>query len=251
MTFEKQISSYLSRHGYDSMQLKTVMFDMDGVLFDSMPYHAQSWHHAMADFGLDLPVDEAFTHEGRTGSGTIHIVMQRQWGRKPSEEECKEIYARKSQYFNEFPEAQRMPGALECVKEVRRMGVTPIIVTGSGQVSLLDRIERNFPGLFHTEWMVCARDVKFGKPNPEPYLMGLKKAGGLMPYNSMVVENAPLGVEAGHKAGCFVIAVNTGPLPDHMLLDAGADVLFHSMKELSEALSSISSTELSLTDPLP
>jgi len=119
------------------------------------------------------------------------------------------------------------------------MGITPIIVTGSGQASLLDRIERNFPGLFCSEWMVCAKDVKFGKPNPEPYLMGLKKAGNLQPFNSMVVENAPLGVEAGHKAGCFVIAVNTGPLPDRLLLDAGADVLFHSMTELSHAIAGI------------
>ena len=61
----------------------------------------------------------------------------------------------------------------------------------------------------------------------------MKKAGGLTPSESMVVENAPLGVEAGHKAGCFVIAVNTGPLPDSLLTDAGADILFHSMKELS------------------
>lgn len=232
-------NEYLKRHGYDSLNLKTVMFDMDGVLFDSMPYHAKSWNHAMSDFGLDLPVDEAFTHEGRTGSSTINIVMQRQWGRGPSEAECKEIYAHKSMYFNEFPEAVRMPGAFECVSEVRRMGITPIIVTGSGQASLLDRIERNFPGLFCSEWMVCAKDVKFGKPNPEPYLMGLKKAGNLQPFNSMVVENAPLGVEAGHKAGCFVIAVNTGPLPDRLLLDAGADVLFHSMTELSHAIAGI------------
>ncbi|MCQ2096131.1 MAG: HAD hydrolase-like protein [Bacteroidaceae bacterium] len=232
-------SEYLNTHGYASMCLKTVMFDMDGVLFDSMPYHAKSWNHAMADFGLDLPVDEAFTHEGRTGSSTIEIVMRRQWGRSPSEDECKEIYARKSMYFNEFPEATRMPGAYECASEVRRMGLTPIIVTGSGQVSLLDRIERNFKGLFKSEWMVCARDVKYGKPHPEPYLMGLRKAGDLQPFNSMVIENAPLGVEAGHRAGCFVIAVNTGPLSDRILLDAGADILFHSMTELSHSLAGI------------
>ena len=72
--------------------------------------------------------------------------------------------------------------------------------------------------------------------------MGLKHAKTLLspiaetlfPYNSMVVENAPLGIEAGSAAGCFVIAVNTGPLNDDVLLDAGADILFHSMTELGE-----------------
>jgi beta-phosphoglucomutase-like phosphatase (HAD superfamily) len=87
--------------------------------------------------------------------------------------------------------------------------------------------------------MVAARDVKYGKPNPEPYLMGMQKAGGLTPRQTMVVENAPLGVEAGVAAGCFVIAVNTGPLPDSVLLDQGANLLFHSMTDLSENIASI------------
>lgn len=233
-TILQAVATYCKRNGYDALRLKTVMFDMDGVLFNSMPYHASSWHRAMADFGLDLSEDEAYTHEGRTGSGTINIITKRQFGRSADEEECKRIYERKSMYFNQFPEAQRMPGAYETVNAVKECGVTPIIVTGSGQKSLLARIENNYPGLFHTEWMVCAKDVTYGKPNPEPYLMGMKKAGNLQPWESMVVENAPLGVEAGHKSGCFVIAVNTGPLPDQMLLDAGADILFRSMNELSQ-----------------
>ena len=56
--------------------------------------------------------------------------------------------------------------------------------------------------MFHKELMVTAFDVKYGKPNPEPYLMALKK-GGLKADEAVVVENAPLGVEAGHKAGIF------------------------------------------------
>lgn len=81
--------------------------------------------------------------------------------------------------------------------------------------------------------MVTAFDVKKGKPNPEPYLIGLEK-GGLKANEAIVVENAPLGVEAGSKAGIFTIAVNTGPLSDNVLWDAGANYLFHSMIEFSE-----------------
>lgn len=238
-TLYRAIDAYCKEKNASGLALKTVMFDMDGVLFDSMPYHARSWNRAMADFGLDLPVDEAFTHEGRTGAGTIGIVTRRQLGRETSEEECKRIYARKSEYFNQFPEARRMPGAFETVSEVKRCGATPIVVTGSGQVSLLARLEKNFPGLFKADWMVCAKDVKYGKPNPEPYLMGMKKAGIENVWETMVVENAPLGVEAGHKAGCFVVAVNTGPLPDELLVNAGANLLFHSMEELSKWISVI------------
>lgn len=233
------IKRYCATHGYDGMKLRTIMFDMDGVLFDSMPNHAWAWHKAMAYYGLDLPEAEAFMHEGRTGAGTINIVTQRQLGRSADEAECERIYKKKSEFFNQRPEAGRMPGALETVKMVKQCGLTPTIVTGSGTASLLSRIEENFPNLFHHEWMVAAKDVKIGKPNPEPYLMGMKKAGELTPQNTMVVENAPLGVRAGVAAGCFVIAVNTGPLPDSALTDEGAHLLFHSMAELSENINDI------------
>lgn len=46
-----------------------------------------------------------------------------------------------------------------------------------GQLSLLERLEHHYPGMFHKELMVTAFDVKYGKPNPEPYLMALKKEG--------------------------------------------------------------------------
>ena len=234
-----QIADFCRAHGYQHFELKTIMFDMDGVLFNSMPNHARAWHRAMEYFGLDLPEDEAYLHEGRTGFGTINIVTQRQFGRSADEAECDKIYKKKSEYFNEYPTAERMTGALETVKAVKEAGVIPTIVTGSGTASLLGRIEQNFPSLFHHEWMVAARDVKYGKPNPEPYLMGMQKAGGLTTRQTMVVENAPLGVEAGVAAGCFVIAVNTGPLPDSVLLDQGANLLFHSMTELSNNIASI------------
>ena len=81
--------------------------------------------------------------------------------------------------------------------------------------------------------MVTSFDVKYGKPNPEPYLMGLQK-GHIEPWEGIVVENAPLGVQAASAARIFTIAVNTGPLPDHVLLDAGADLLFPSMQALCD-----------------
>lgn len=58
--------------------------------------------------------------------------------------------------------------------------------------------------------------------------------GGIKADEAVVVENAPLGVEAGHNAGIFTIAVNTGPLNGQVLLDAGADLLFPSMQALND-----------------
>ena len=83
--------------------------------------------------------------------------------------------------------------------------------------------------------MVTGKDVRRGKPDPEPYLMGLEKAG-VRPWEAFVVENAPMGVRSAVRAGIFTIAVNTGLLPDSALSDEGADLVFGSMPELAEAL---------------
>ena len=88
--------------------------------------------------------------------------------------------------------------------------------------------------------ITTAYDVKRGKPNPDPYLMGLRKAGNLKPSEAMVVENAPLGIRAGVAAGIYTIAVNTGPLNDQILLNAGANILFPTMTALSDAWPNLS-----------
>ena len=150
-----------------------------------------------------------------------------------TEEEIKAIYQAKTEEFNKCPKAERMPGALEVLTKIKSEGLTPMVVTGSGQTSLLDRLNHNFPGIFQANLMVTAFDVKYGKPNPEPYLMALKK-GGFKPNEALVIENAPLGVQAGVAAGIFTIAVNTGPLHDNVLLNEGANLLFHSMPDFNK-----------------
>ena len=237
--YQEAIKNYLAKNHYTNINLKAVLFDMDGILFNSMPNHAEAWHKTMAQFGFTLSREEAYMHEGRTGAATINIVSQRERGFDATEEEIKRIYQAKSDLFNQYPKAERMPGAWEILTQIKEAGLIPMVVTGSGQTSLLDRLNQNFPDIFKRELMVTAFDVKYGKPNPEPYLMALKK-GGLHPNEALVVENAPLGVQAGVAAGIFTIAVNTGPLPDHVLLDQGANILFHSMTDFNEHWSELS-----------
>ena len=158
--FKEAISRYLREHGYDNIRLKAVLFDMDGVLFNSMPYHADAWHTVMERHGLHLSREEAYMHEGRTGAATINIVYQRQYGKDATPEMIESIYAEKSEEFNRHPEPERMPGAWEVLQKIKAEGLTPVLVTGSGQHSLLDRLAHNFPGMFQRERMVTAFDVK-------------------------------------------------------------------------------------------
>lgn len=230
-----QIDLYLKKYGFEAFTPKAVLFDMDGVLFDSMPNHARSWAKVCTEFGLAMTPEEAYLHEGRTGAATINILTRRYWNRDATPEEIDFIYQEKCRLFNACLEAPRMPGALEVLRCVKDAGLTVVVVTGSGQKSLLDRLNRNYPGFFDPDLIVSSKDVLHGKPHPEPYLMGLEKVG-LHPWEAFVVENAPLGVRAAVAARIFTVAVNTGPLQESVLLDEGANLLYPSMTALADAL---------------
>ena len=227
---ERAIQAYLAQNSYPKFDLKAVLFDMDGVLFDSMPNHALSWHQVMKKHGLDLSYEETYLNEGRTGHDTIQIVCRRQ-GVTISDEEIKAIYKEKTDIFNTLPAPERMSGSDELLQQVMRDGLFPMLVTGSGQVSLLDSLNDFFPSVFRKERMVTAFDVKCGKPNPEPYLKALEK-GNLNPWEVIVIENAPLGIEAARRAGLFTIVINSGLLSDDILWEAGANLLYPSMSAL-------------------
>ena len=230
-----ECSSFLNVASLGRKNVRAILFDMDGVLFDSMKNHAEAWVRAMKENNLIMSREDVYMNEGRTGEGTIDIFAREQWGRDATDEEKEYIYKVKSDIFNTLPHVEPIEGALELLQAVKGMGVERVIVTGSGQKSLLERLEKNFPGIFKAELMVTAFDVKHGKPHPEPYLMGLEKAG-ISAEEAMVVENAPLGVQSAKGAGIFTIAVNTGPLPDKVLYDAGADIVFPNHAALLEAL---------------
>lgn len=216
------------------MGLETVLFDMDGVLYDSMPNHAIAWQQSMAQFGIQMTADDAYATEGARGVDTIRKMVKRQQRRDIDEAEAQRMYDVKSHIFHSLPEAPIMPGVLDLMQQIQADGIQIGVVTGSGQRPLIQRILSDFENYVDEKHITTAYDVKHGKPNPDPYLVGLKKAGNLMPYEAIVVENAPLGVRAGVAAKIFTIAVNTGPLPAQILLDANADLLFPTMKEFSD-----------------
>lgn len=219
--------------------LKAALIDMDGVLYDSMPFHARAWHKMMLEeTGLDLPLPLFFEYEGMTGRATIELIFKEKLGKTVSEDECRRLYAIKTQYFVKEGKKVPMPGADKVLAELERIGATRVLVTGSGQSSLLDSLDRDYPRVFSPDKLVTARNVTRGKPDPEPYLKGLAKANADA-SQTIVIENAPLGIMAGKSAGCNVMAVATGPIAIEKLLNAGAEEVFDSMNELARRLKCI------------
>jgi len=170
---------------------------MDGVLYDSMPNHAIAWQRAMQKFGIRMSALDAYQTEGMRGVDTIRIMVKEQQGRVISEAEAQEMYDEKTREFGLLPVAPIMDGVVSLMQKMKRDGLQIGIVTGSGQRPLIERVLTDFRHFVNRRHIVTAYDVKCGKPAPDPYLMGLQKAGNFRPNEGIVVENAPLGVRAG------------------------------------------------------
>ena len=208
---------------------------MDGTLYNSMPNHAKAWMRLMNEKGLQATEEEFFLYEGMTGAAIIDKMIRRTLGREATEAEKKDFYALKAKYFVEMPPVSLIDGAVDMVADLRRRGIDTILVTGSGQNSLLSRLEVDFPGVFPAEKRVTSASVKRGKPFPDPYLRGLELAG-VNACEAIAIDNAPLGVASGRAADIFTVGVVTGPIPAHELYAGGAHVVYHSMRECADFL---------------
>ena len=228
-------AAYAAAHHADRLRTRAALIDMDGVLYDTMRYHTLAWHRMMSQLGIDCTHDEFYLYEGMTGAATINLLFMRAFGHEATPEQIKELYARKAAYFQEYGRKEPMPGALEMLHAFGTAGARRVLVTGSGQLSVLESIDRDFPGCIAADMRVTSRDVVHGKPDPEPYLRGLALAG-CAPEEAIVVENAPLGVRAGVASGCFTVAVTTGPIPREAFSAEGAHLIFPSMNDFATAL---------------
>lgn len=236
---KEAIEQYKSAHGYACFAPRVVLFDMDGVLYNSMPNHAVAWQEAMSRFGIHFTAADSYATEGARGVDTIRAYVKKQRGENISYEEAQKMYDVKTDIFHHMPEAQIFPGVLEIMQKIKESGLLIGVVTGSGQRPLIKRLLSDFDGFLSENHIVTAYDVERGKPNPDPYLMGLAKAGGLSPWQGIVVENAPLGVRAGVAANIFTVAINSGPLPDSALACEGAGIVLQRMPQLCDVWNEI------------
>lgn len=236
--YKQALEHYLNRTGAKGFKVRAALVDMDGVLYDSMPGHARAWHRMTTELGINCTVDEFFLYEGMTGKATINVLYQRAYGKEATEEEVKQLYAKKAEYFRNQGTPKMMPGASEMLNTLVENGIKRVLVTGSGQINILSKVDADYPGIFTECEKVTGLNTKIGKPNPEPYLVGLQHAG-VQANEAIVIENAPLGVQAGVAAGCFTIAITTGPIPKEEMIKSGADIIFDSMPQFAAEINDL------------
>lgn len=215
--------------------LSAIFFDMDGVIYDSMGNHSVAWSKAFGYLGWDFPLEQVYMNEGRTGSSTVHLLYQERLSRQATEEEISQIYRKKTEFFDAMDKPKPMRGMFELMERAKVAGLEIWVVTGSGQDLLLEELCYDFAGLVVKERIISAKDVTHCKPHPEPYLTALERSG-FRADQVVVIENAPLGVEAAKAAGIYTICINTGILADEILWNAGADVVVKEVHQLERLI---------------
>ncbi|HKK63666.1 MAG TPA: HAD-IA family hydrolase, partial [Bacteroidales bacterium] len=166
----------------------------------------------------------------------IKTAIKHICNREATPEEIEGIYAEKTRLMHLRPKAEKIPGMQTLMNKIRQSGKKIIVVTGSKQPILLERLQNDFG--VNPDEVVSGFDVKHGKPHPEPYLLGLEKANARA-EEAIVIENAPLGVKSAIDAGIYTIAINTGPLERTVLFDSGASEVFYKAEEIGAFLESL------------
>lgn len=184
-------------------RLKGILFDFDGVVVKSMEYHTKAWQYAFNKIGVDLKKEEFLLMEGRgVRSLTEDMIKKHDLNSKLVEE----IIDIKIDYFDKINKVEFYDGFFELLDFLKSRSILMAIVTGGLKERVNDFMKEYLDGYFSA--VVCSDDVKNTKPFPEPYLKGLEKLG-LKAEECLVIENAPLGIQAAKDAQIKVIAIET------------------------------------------
>ncbi|NVB76498.1 beta-phosphoglucomutase, partial [Bacteroides vulgatus] len=109
-----------------------------------MRFHARAWHEVATHHQLTSRPEDFYMFEGRTGESTINELYQRTFQRDATAEEKQTIYKEKADLFNTYNDGAPMTGAAEVLKEVEASGLQRLVVTGSGQHSLIDKLNHTY-----------------------------------------------------------------------------------------------------------
>ena len=214
-----------------SPNIKAIVFDLDGVILDSMPSHVAAWQEVFAEAGIRVDSRFLYLHEGNLDWPSLRDTMAPGF-QEPAPDFFDRLLSGQRDIFNRrfasnvtvFPESESL---LDSIVEA---GLDLALVTSSSRqvmnADLIDWLE----GYFRV--MVTGDSVQRHKPHPEPYLTALH-ALGIHPTQALAVENAPVGIQSAKAAGMTCFALTTTLAPDDLI---AADRIFPDHGALAEYL---------------
>jgi beta-phosphoglucomutase len=203
--------------------VKAVLWDLDGVLVDSAPFHLQAWRELFASLGRELSEADFRRTFGLRNDAILRDLL----GDLPAAEvqrlaDRKEALFRRAALGNIVP----LPGALALLRSLRERGFKLALVSSTpyGNIDLILGslgVEAVFDVILGEE------DVTRGKPDPEGFLLAARRLG-VPPDECAVIEDAPAGVEGATRAGMPCVGVSRGRPRDAL---AEADLVVESLDD--------------------
>ena len=197
--------------------MKGVLFDMDGVLIDAMPYHAEAFKIAFKEkINHEIDKRNVFLLEGMPSDDLVKEIFKIEKINKDKKnvnddkDIVKEIGKRKSQIFKEIQKAKAFEGVKELLDALNCSNCLKALVSGASKQEVESLLDQN--GINNFKIKVTGEDLEDGKPDPEPFQTALQKLN-LKPSDAIIVENSPLGVKSAKRAGVrYIITLNNTPL---------------------------------------
>jgi beta-phosphoglucomutase len=202
---------------------KGIIFDMDGVLVDAMPFHCKAIQTAAKqEANIDVKQRDVYLLEGMPGEDMVkELLRQKRYTGNMVEEISTDdgnsdkldsvahrINERKKKIFEQINASAPINGAKELISNIH---CKKALVSGAAKQEV-DSIISKYFGKDAFDVIVTGEDLEEGKPSPDPFRTALTKMG-LKESEAIVVENAPLGVKAANNAGIrCIVTLNNTPL---------------------------------------
>jgi beta-phosphoglucomutase len=205
---------------------RAIIFDMDGVIVDSMPYHYLAWYEALRSYGVRITCFDVYSKEGESWQKSLEDFLKRS-RIEPSQEIINKIFIDRQKIFKRYFKRFIFKGVKELLLCLKNQGYVLGLVTGTPIVEVKKILSKRILHLF--SGIIGGDNVKKGKPHPDPYLKAAKILN-VKPSECLVIENAPYGIESAKRAGMFCIALATS-LPKEYLYRA--DIVVSGLEEIT------------------
>ena len=225
--------------------ISAVIFDMDGVLFDSEPYHDQTTTSILESYGAKGAYEAIRPYVGRSPED-MWTAMKAKYDIPASVEDLVELQWKKNVAGLKDSGLERSEGLSELLEFCHEKGIRVAVASSSRQ----DFIEAVFDHLDlwkYVEVFASGSEVENGKPMPDIYLLAATRLD-VDPERCMVVEDSTAGVQAGRMAGMYTIGYDN-PTSGGQNVNA-ADVVVKSLSEIPKIIEQLSQVKiLPVTSP--
>jgi len=206
-----------------SPEARAVLWDMDGTLIDSIPYHLQAWQDVLRQINRTVEPQDWTQTAGMRNSEIIPLLFP-----DMSPAESAYVDQAKERRYRELLELQGvelLPGVAAWIDRFKAAGWKQAIASSAPRDNVITIAQvLHFNGTFQA--MISGADVQRGKPDPDIFLAAAQRLN-MEPQHCLVIEDATAGIEAAHRAGMKAIGV----LNTHAELEA--DLVLKSLEELS------------------